>query len=140
MLLQTVACLANYPHTQATSARLLQIVESKNSCTSNVQVDASPGQTVYIQTAAASQADLARALKEKLGDRGFLAYGPDLQTDASPNSSQIRIFYQSDFEAAKLVKSIMNEQGMEHVLIAPNYSWKGASIKRGNIEVWLQKQ
>lgn len=140
MLLQTVACLGNYPNTQATSARLLQIVDSKKSCTSNVQVDASPGQTVYIQTAAASQGDLARALKEKLGDRGFLAYGPDLQPNASPNSPQIRIFYQSDFEAAKLVKSIMNGQGIEHVLIAPNYSWNGTSIKRGNIEVWLQKQ
>ncbi|MBZ5794582.1 hypothetical protein K8353_31140 [Burkholderia contaminans] len=139
MLLQTVACLGNYPNTQATSARLLQIVDSKNSCTSNVQVDASPGQTVYIQTATASQADLARVLKEKFGDRGFSAYGPDLQPNASPNSTQIRIFYQSDFEAAKLVKNIMNRQGIEHVLIAPNYSWKNTSVKRGNIEVWLQK-
>jgi hypothetical protein len=138
MLLQTVACLSSSSGNAGAVTQLLDIVYQKNTCSSPTQFTAS-GQIVYIQTSSTSQTPVTKTLLDELGAKGFLAYGPDLQSKGeSPNDAQIRLFYQSDFEAAKLIRTVMQQAGINTVLIKPQYNWKpDKKPKPGKLEIWL---
>jgi len=138
MLLQLGACMVSQQ--QQIGRAYQDLIEKKEVCTTPKDENASStGSQVFIQIANDSQKDLGKKLQVALGDRGFLAPGvQNMKGSGVPILNEVRYYYPSQFNDAKLVKSILHSHGVSDAMLKPLYSLKEKpSIEKAFIEVWL---
>jgi len=138
MLLQLGACLAEKD--PRIGLEYSNLMEEHPACFSPINNKPSViGSRVFIHVADASQNAIGRSIQVALGDGGFLAPAiENMNGIGMPAMNEVRYYYESQFNDAKLVKRILNKNGVSNVIIKPMYDLPiKPPLEKGVIEVWL---
>lgn len=140
MLLQLGACMVT--QNQELGTQYLKLVEEKSVCSK--PTDSEPivaGTKVFIQVADSSQLKIGKAMQLALSDKGFLVPAIENRKGVGmPALNEVRYYYVSQFNEAKLVKSVLAANGISDVMLKPLYALPTKPPpEKAFLEVWLPK-